>query len=51
MLLDPCDEDYPALLTFDSKGKAIPNLDALLNETDKRRVHASIKLYHLYHTP
>jgi len=51
MLLDPCDEDDPTLLTFDSKGKAIPNSSALLKETDKRRVHASIKLYNLDHTP
>lgn len=51
MLLDPCDEDDPYLLTFDSKGKAIPNSAAILNENDKRRVLISIKLYHLDHTP
>lgn len=51
MLLDPCDEDDPALLTFDSKGKAMPNLNAVLSDADKRRVNASIKLYHLDHTP
>ena len=51
MLLDPCDEDDPYLLTFDSKGKAIPNSAAILNANDKRRVLASIKLYNLDHTP
>lgn len=51
MLLDPCDEDDPYLLTFDSKGKALPNYAAILNDNDKRRVLSSIKLYHLDHKP
>ena len=51
MLLDPCDEDDPYLLTFDSKGKAIPNSAAILNANDNRRVLTSIKLYHLDHRP
>lgn len=51
MLLDPCDADDPNLLTFDSKGKAIANVPAILDERDKLRVETSIKLYHLDHTP
>jgi uncharacterized protein (TIGR02646 family) len=51
MLLDPCDQDDPYLLTFDSKGKALPNSNAIFNENDKRRVLTSIRLYHLDHKP
>lgn len=51
MLLDPCDEDDPYLLTFDSRGKAIPNSAAIMGENDKIRVLTSIRLYHLDHTP
>jgi uncharacterized protein (TIGR02646 family) len=51
MLLDPCDEDDPTLLTFGSDGKAIPNASAILDPKDEIRVHTSIKLYHLDHKP
>lgn len=51
MLLDPCDEDDPTLLTFGSDGKAIPNANAILDPKDERRVKTSIKLYHLDHEP
>ena len=51
MLLDPCDENDPPLLTFDSKGKAIPNASALLEPRDRIRVDTSIKIYHLDHKP
>lgn len=51
MLLDPCDENDPPLLTFESKGKAIPNVDAILELRDKIRVETSIKIYHLDHGP
>lgn len=48
MLLDPIDEDDPCLLTFDSFGEAIPNT---VSAKDIERVKASIRLYHLDHTP
>lgn len=51
MLLDPCDEDDPPLLTFDSKGKAIPNAAAILEPREGVRVNTSIKIYHLDHSP
>lgn len=51
MLLDPCDRDDPPLLTFDSRGIAIPNAAAVLEDRDRIRVETSIKLYHLDHTP
>ncbi|MNQ52685.1 hypothetical protein D3C85_667100 [compost metagenome] len=51
MLLDPCDEDDPSLITFDSTGAAIPNVKALLDDNDRIRVETSIKLYHLDHGP
>ncbi len=51
MLLDPCDEDDPILLTFGSDGKAIPNAKAILDPKDEIRVNTSIKLYHLDHEP
>lgn len=51
MLLDPCDEDDPILLTFSSDGKAIPNANAVLDPKDVIRVNTSIKLYHLDHEP
>lgn len=51
MLLDPCDENDPPLLTFDSKGKAIPNIVAILESRERVRVETSIKLYHLDHRP
>ena len=51
MLLDPCDEDDPILLTFSSDGKAIPNVQAILDPKDEIRVRTSIKLYHLDHQP
>lgn len=51
MLLDPCDEDDPILLTFTSKGIATPNSKAILDPRDKIRVETSIKLYHLDHEP
>lgn len=51
MLLDPCDEDDPGLLTFDNRGDAIPDKDAVLNEKEKLRVKTSITLYHLDHEP
>ena len=51
MLLDPCDEDDPILLTFSSNGKAIPNAIAILDPKDEIRVKTSIKLYHLDHKP
>jgi hypothetical protein len=51
MLLDPCDENDPPLLTFESKGKAVPNASALLEPRDKIRVETSIKIYHLDHSP
>lgn len=51
MLLDPCDEDDPTLLTFDSRGKAIPHANAILIPKDEVRVKTSIKLYHLDHEP
>lgn len=47
MLLDPCDENDPPLLTFDSTGKAIPNAQAILEDRDRLRVETSIQLYHL----
>ena len=47
MLLDPCDEDDPSLLTFNSKGEAIPNADAVLDHNERIRVETSIKLYNL----
>lgn len=51
MLLDPCDEDDPILLTFSANGKAIPNVNAILDPKDEIRVITSIKLYHLDHEP
>lgn len=51
MLLDPCDENDPPLLTFESKGKAIPNAAAILEPREKDRVETSIKIYHLDHGP
>lgn len=51
MLLDPCDEDDPPLLTFNERGVAIPNSNAILEERDRIRVETSIKLYHLDHSP
>ena len=51
MLLDPCDEDDPTLLTFGSDGKAFPNANAILDPKDEIRVNTSIKLYHLDHEP
>lgn len=51
MLLDPCDEDDPGLLTFDKSGTAIPNTNAIYSEKEKKRVTVSIKLYHLDHEP
>lgn len=51
MLLDPCDEDDPGLLTFDKSGTAIPNAGAIHNAKERRRVMASIRLYHLDHEP
>lgn len=51
MLLDPCDEDDPGLLTFDDKGVAVPNSGAVNNDKDRRRVIASIRLFHLDHEP
>ena len=51
MLLDPCDEDDPILLTFASDGRAIPNANAILDPKDEIRVNTSIKLYHLDHEP
>ncbi|MCL1665787.1 hypothetical protein M2T78_16090 [Elizabethkingia ursingii] len=47
MLLDPCDEDDPSLLTFNSKGEAIPNVNAVLDVNERVRVEVSIKLYNL----
>ncbi|WP_445430697.1 hypothetical protein [Chryseobacterium indoltheticum] len=47
MLLDPCDEDDPSLLTFNSKGEAIPNANAVLDVNEGVRVEVSIKLYNL----
>jgi len=47
MLLDPCDEDDPGLLTFDSTGTAIPNIGAFDDAKEKQRVLTSIQLYHL----
>ena len=47
MLLDPCDEDDPPLLTFNSKGEAIPNASAVLDPNEGIRVKISIKLYNL----
>lgn len=51
MLLDPCDQNDPPLLTFDSMGKAIPNAAAILDPRDRRRVETSIDIYHLDHGP
>ena len=51
MLLDPCDEDDPPLLTFNERGVAIPNSNAIVEERDRIRVETSIKLYHLDHSP
>jgi len=51
MLLDPCDENDPILLTFSSDGKAIANANAILDPKDEIRVNTSIKLYHLDHEP
>lgn len=47
MLLDPCDEDDPSLLTFNSKGEAIANANAVLDPNERIRVETSIKLYNL----
>jgi hypothetical protein len=47
MLLDPCDEDDPPLLTFNSKGEAIPNASAVLDPNEGIRVEISVKLYNL----
>ncbi|MFT7442452.1 MAG: hypothetical protein ACI9Q3_000824 [Maribacter sp.] len=51
VLLDPCDENDPTLLTFDFDGTAIPNAVAILEPKDEIRVNTSIKLYHLDHQP
>jgi uncharacterized protein (TIGR02646 family) len=51
MLLDPCEKDDPGLLTFDSKGVAIPDASAILDPDDRIRVEVSIRLYHLDHKP
>ena len=47
MLLDPCDRNDPGLLTFDSKGVAMPDASAILNPDNKTRVEVSIMVYNL----
>jgi hypothetical protein len=47
MLLDPCDPNDPGLLTFDSKGVAMPDASAILDPDDKVRVEVSIMIYNL----
>lgn len=47
MLLDPCDQNDPGLLTFDDKGVAMPDASAILDPDDKTRVDVSIKVYNL----
>lgn len=47
MLLDPCDRNDPGLLTFDSKGVAMPDASAILDPDDKIRVEVSIMVYNL----
>ncbi|MCC7150197.1 MAG: hypothetical protein IT216_13325 [Saprospiraceae bacterium] len=47
MLLDPCDQNDPGLLTFDSKGIAMPDVSAILDPDDRIRVEVSIKIYNL----
>jgi hypothetical protein len=48
ILLDPTDKDDPCLLTFDETGEAIPNTSIA---KEIQRVNASIRLFHLDHTP
>lgn len=48
ILLDPADEDDACLITFDESGEAVPNTSSA---REIERVKASIKLYHLDHTP
>ncbi|MDO9041415.1 MAG: hypothetical protein Q7U64_03585 [Desulfocapsaceae bacterium] len=48
-LLDPCDEDDPALLSFDMEGKAIPSDHC--GEWDSKRVELTVERLKLYHGP
>jgi uncharacterized protein (TIGR02646 family) len=45
-LLDPADEDDPALLSFNAEGKAIPAAD-ITDEWEKARVKYSVERYNL----
>lgn len=49
ILLDPCSQLDPCLLTFDEYGSAVPACSE--GSFDHRRARDSIKLYHLNHEP
>lgn len=49
LLLDPCSEFDPCLITFDEYGNAVPNCQE--GCFDHQRARETIKLYHLNHQP